>query len=703
MSLDDYPLVSDWLGLADDTLIVHTGKVDIGQRISTALLQIVHDELTLPFEQIAIAPVRTGAAPNEGMTSGSNSVEQSGRAVRYAASTLCERALTELIGRLGGTVEDWTLRDGEFVGLGTNHPIHLIDLIRDLCFDIPVNQKGSLRAPDEDRHQAPMQGLRALVSGSYDFVHDRKAPGMLHARVIRPPHARAQLDEISNSAVAHLEAKGMHLVRDGSFLAVTGSDEWHVLKAARSLSANCQWQRNGGLDESDVFTRLSQKTARRFRIVDSKPTDEQVPPELSDVDAQARYERPFTLHGSLAPSAAFAQFSDGCLKVETHSQGIYPLRDSIADSLGLAADKVELTHVPGAGCYGHNGADDAAFEAALVAVALPGTPILLKWTREEEHSWEPFGSAMAVELAAKLGPDGRIEAYSAEAISGTHRGRPRAGPARAGPGRLLSNPLRSPAIGPTPVSPNRNRQGGIHRNLDPVYTFSEKRLVKNLVEGLPHRTSALRCLGGAANIFALECFLDELADSAGQEPIEYRLDHLTDPRGITVLKRMKSLLAERPVKANESRGIAYAQYKNAMTRVAVAVDINVNNAAKVRLQSALMVADAGRVVDHAGLEAQLEGGFLQAVSWALHEEVTWDRDGITSIDWETYPVLRFDDIPEIEVVILDKPGEPSVGAGEAAPGPTLAAIGNAVFSSTGLRIRRLPFRADAIRRAALES
>ena len=350
----------------------------------------------------------------------------------------------------------------------------------------------------------------------------------------------------------------------------------------------------------------------------------------------------------------------------------------------------------------HNGADDAALEAALVAVAIPGKPILLKWTREDEHGWEPYAPAMAVDLAATLN-GGRIATLSGEVFSDTHGARPRAGLNRAGPARLLANRFRGNPIAPNRAQPNMGHHAGMHRNLDPIYDIPTKRLVKNLVVDLPHRTSAMRTLGAAANIFAIESFVDEIARNQQAEPFAFRRAHLRDPRAVAVLDALEKNTKKLPALLdNCGRGIAYAQYKNHMTRVGICVDIEINDRAEIRLTHALMVADSGRVVDAQGLTAQLEGGFIQAASWSLYETVSWDRDGIQSRDWDSYPVIRFDNIPSIEVDLLDYPDEESVGAGEASPGPTIAAIANAIFDATELRMRRMPFTPDAIQRRAIE-
>ncbi len=707
MSLVRYPMVSDWLALEGEMLVLRTGKVEIGQRISTALLSIVHEELSLPPELIRIAPVRTGESPDEGMTSGSNSIEQSGQALRQAAATLREALLRLAAQRMGGDPSEWSLEEGFLSRQETNRRLPLMELLPHCELCVPVNVAASPRpvpaATMAGLARPPMVGLTDMVRGEYRFVHDLEAPGMLHARMSRPPHAGAYLGRVNEELLASLKDRGLHTVRDRSFLAVAGEREWPTVKAARQLTEASEWIAETGLPEFDAFAALTTGNAVRMPVRDGIPRpNENVEPPLDGATHKARYERPYTMHASLAPSAALAQWNGRRLEVATHSQGIYPLRQSIAESVGLDLNQVVLTHVPGSGCYGHNGADDAAFEAALVAMALPNRPILLKWTREDEHCWEPYGPPQAVEICASTGADGKITGLSMEAIAGTYRGRPRPSRAGAGPAKLIANWFRSNRRSPIKPAPNLNRQGGMHRNLDPAYTIPSTRFVKNLVTGLPFRSSALRCLGAAPNIFAIECFIDELAISQNRDPLEYRLAHLEDPHGRAVLERLGEAISVLPnVGFSGGRGIAYAQYKNAMARVAVAVDVDVNDRAEIRLMHVTLVADAGRVVDPDGLTAQLEGGFLQGASWALYEEVRWNRDGPLSRDWDTYPVLRFDNMPGIDVTLLDHPGEPSVGAGEASPGPTIAAIGNALFAATRLRLRRLPFRPEAITHAAL--
>ncbi len=701
MSIAQYPLISDWITVSDGRLVVTSGKVDIGQRISTALAQIVHEELTVPHGLIDMAPVRTGRSPDEGITSGSNSVEQSGQALRCASASLREVLVSVAATRIGCLPKDLVLSDGTLQLPATNHRLSIVGLAGDVDLSCRIDPEVAfLEVRHETSPRPAMRGIAAMAEGSFTFVHDIDVPGMLHARVVRPPHAHARLEATADGAEARLASEGLRLIRDGSFLAVTGPQEWPVVKAARRLALSSRWDVGAGLPETQIFTRLNATGAVRIPVIDGTPTPGDIGDPLRDPVHSARYERPYQLHAALGPSAAMAVWQDDTLSITCHSQGIYPLRASIADSLGLDPESVDISHVPGSGCYGHNGADDAAFEAALIAMQIPRTPVLVKWTREDEHRWEPFAPAMAVDLAATV-VDGKISAFSAEVFSDTHRGRPRPGPDRAGPSRLLANRYRADPISPAEAQPNMGHHAGMHRNLDPIYDFPVKRLVKNLVTGLPHRTSAMRCLGAAANIFALESFIDELARGNALDPFEFRRAHLSDARAVAVLDELRRLVAELPPRSQTGgRGIAYAQYKNQMTRVGICVDLEVSDRAEVRLTRATIVADAGRVVDIEGLKAQLEGGFIQAASWALCEEVRWDRDGIQSYDWDEYPVIRFDNIPVFDVKVLDRPREKSLGAGEASPGPTIAAIANAIHDATGLRLRRMPFTADAILRHA---
>lgn len=704
MSLAAYPFVRDWLRVLEGRPVLWTGKVDIGQRISTALVRIAAEELTLPVEQIDVAPVRTGESPDEGITSGSNSIQQTGKAQRLACATARVAALVQAAEVFGVDAATLDLADGLVMHRSSNQQISVLDLLSDLPHDLAVDPEAPSRVLNTPLADIPPRGLCAMVEGTFAYLHDLERPGMLHARIVRPPVLAAVLIDIDPDPLQRAQEAGLQIIRDGSFLAVAGTPEWAVVRGAEKLSPACKWDIGTGLETGDVFEVMAKRDAQRLTVVNGFPeTSLRLPEPIETPDFEATFKRPYTLHGALAPSAALAEFKAGQLEILTHSQGIYPLRDSIADSLAMAPEDVVVEHAPGSGCYGHNAADDAAFEAALIARAVPDRPVLLKYTRADEHARAPAGPAMAVSVRASLDDKGDVATLWMEARGDTFRGRPRAGPNRAGAARLAANMSRDTDVPRFVPAPNMNRHAGLHRNLDPVYAFADKRLVKALVPGLPLRSSALRCLGATANVLALESMMDALAGRAGADPIAYRQRQLEDRRAAAVLDRLQDMLNRAPIlREGAGRGIAYAQYKNAMTRVGVAVDLTVEECGAVRLDHVRLVADAGRVVDTDGLRAQLEGGVLQGASWALHEEVHWGPGGRETLDWESYPVLRFDEVQEIAIEVIGGGDAPSVGAGEASPPPTVAAIANGIFAATGLRLRRMPFNADAIIKAALQ-
>ena len=711
-SLAGNPRVEDWIAVRTDGRIeLRTGKVEIGQRITTAVALVAARELGVPFERVVMEPARTGRSPDEGYTSGSNSMEQSGHAVRLAAATARHELVARAARRLGVDASTLEVRDGLIRSRETNRTIGFGELVEGAPLSLPVDPEAVPRAGAEGRPHSPRVEplhLRGTVTGTLRFVHDLQHEGMLHARVVRPPHYHAALEGLADGIEARLESA--RLVRDGSFLAVAAEDEHRALRAAARVAAAARWSSTAKLDERPIRDQLVHNRRESFPVREFRPHDEPVPEPPPDAPRTVRavYERPYQMHGSLGPSAALARFSGDHLRVWTHSQGIYPLRAAIAETLGLAPESVEVEHVSGAGCYGHNGSDDAALEAALVARAIPGRPVLLKWSRDDEHAWEPYGPAMRMELSAHLDHAGDVRWWSHETYSDTHVVRARPDGARSQADRFLAPRYLADPVPEPARAPNLTVNGGIHRNATPPYAFPETRIVKHLVHDLPLRVSALRTLGAYANVFAAESFMDELAHAAGADPLDYRRRHLEDPRTRAVLDAAAERFGWAARPAGETadgsgRGIAVARYKNTKAYCAVAVEARVGDDAVIHLHRAVIAADAGEIVDSDGLAAQLEGGFVQAASWTLLEAVAWDRDGITSRDWESYPIIRFDAIPEVETVLVDRPGEPFLGAGEASCGPAGAAIANAVFDATGVRARRLPLTADHLRAAAADS
>ena len=711
-SLAASPRVEDWIAVrTDDVVEVRSGKVEIGQRITTAVALVAARELGVPFDRIAMVPPRTGVSPDEGYTSGSNSMEQSGRAVRLAAATARRELIARAANRLGVDPATLEIHEGLVRSRETNRTLRFGELVEEEPLALAIDPDAPLRADPRPAtaRSAPVEplGLRGQVTGTLRFVHDLRPAGMLHARVVRPPHYHATLEALPGGIEASLE--GARLVRDGSFLAVAAEDEHLAMRAAARVASAARWNPGRGLDERPLSELLPGNRRESFPVRQCRPRGEPVPEPPPDGPRTLRavYERPYQMHASLAPSAALAHLDAGVLTVRTHSQGLYPLRAAIAATLGLDPASVQVVHAPGAGCYGHNGSDDAALEAAIVARAFPGRAVLLKWSREDEHAWEPYGPAMRIEMCAHLDDGGGVLHWSHETYSDTHVMRWRPGAPGAPAGRYLAPRYRVDPV-PAPVpAPNLTASGGIHRNATPPYAFPETRIVKHLVHDLPLRVSALRTLGAYANVFAAESFMDELAQRAGADPLDWRRRHLEDARALAVLDAAAERFGwtARPARgsrdgAGTGRGLAVARYKNAKSWCAVVVEAEVGDDANVVLRRAVVAADAGEIVDPDGLAAQLEGGFVQAASWTLLEAVTWDRDGITSRDWDSYPILRFDAIPEIDTVLVDRPGEPFLGAGEASCGPAGAAIANAVFDATGVRARRLPLTPRALREAA---
>jgi nicotinate dehydrogenase subunit B len=710
-SLTKNPDLDSWISITTDGQVrVRMGKVDIGQKISSAVSRLAAEELDVSPDRIVMLRPDTVDGPDEGMTSGSNSMEESGNAVRLASATARASLLAMAAASLNVDIDGLEISDGTITARSTNRSTTYWDLTGGKPFGIPIDVNAGIKPAAErtlvGTQSAPLD-LYDIVTGGHVFVNDMTMEGMVHARPVRPPHALARLVSLDPDVLKKLEDDGFTVVRDGSFLAIAGADEFAVIKAARGLFNAATWTKDPDLGAEDIYHQLTTNPRLSMPVVDGVPVDAPVPAPLlppagTKASHAARYERAYIMHGSIGPSAALAVMDGAGLEIWTHSQGIFLLRTSLAELLEMPTEQLRLHHRPGSGCYGHNGADDAAVDAALVARAMPGVPVLLKWTREDEHGWEPYSPAMVMELSGAIAGDGEIVAWNHESHSDTHVQRPRPGvpglgPARLLPARYLENP---PDVMPAP--PNLTHHGGIHRNQEPLYSIKQPRLIKHLVRDLPHRTSALRTLGAFANVFALESFLDELAAAAGEDPVDLRLRNLDDPRARACIEAVAERIGPLDQAPDgHGRGLAFARYKNAKAYAAVAIELAVDEAARVHLKRVVIAGDAGQIVDPTGFTAQLEGGFIQAASWTLYEAVTHDPGGITSRDWESYPIIGFDNIPEIEIVLLDQPDAPFLGAGEAVCGPTGAAIANAVYRATGIRPRRLPLTPDNLRAAAM--
>jgi len=704
-SLNGNRQLSSWLRInPNGTVTVFTGKIELGQGIATALAQIAADELDVDYRRIEMVTGDTSRTPNEGVTAGSQSVEQSGAAVRFACAEARELLLGAAAVRLGAAPTDLKVADGTIAAPGGKQATYW-EVTSDAMLHREATAKAKPKAPAEYKYVGQSLSRRDIppkFTGGAAYVQDLRLPGMLHARVVRPPAPRAELVSLDAAAVKAIPGV-VAVVRDGNFVAVVCEREEQAIKAREALRTVAVWLRPElPLTLADTFDRPDPGLPSRDSVVNEK-TGPSVPPGAKRIEA--RYTRAFQLHGSIGPSCAVAQSVDGKLTVWTHSQGVFPLRGDMARALGVAPASITCVHMEGSGCYGQNGADDVAFDAALVARAVPGKPVRLQWMREDEFMWEPFGSAMIVKMGAALDAQGRIVDWLHELWSYPHTTRPGSGSEGA---NLLAawyvaqpTPPTFPADVPQPA-------GGSDRNAIPLYDFPNQRIVKHYMPDAPLRTSALRTLGAYANVFALESFMDEAAAAAGADPIAFRLQHLRDERARAVIETVArksawraGALGDRGVGGTlRGRGIGFAKYKNLACYCAVVADIEIDRASgTVRVTRAWSAVDAGLAVNPDGVVNQIEGGIIQSTSWTLKEALKFDRSGVKTRSWADYPILRFSEVPAVEVEVIQRPVERSLGVGEGSQGPAAAAIANALAAATDRRLRDIPFTPERVKAA----
>ncbi|HSF53016.1 MAG TPA: molybdopterin cofactor-binding domain-containing protein, partial [Algoriphagus sp.] len=529
--------------------------------------------------------------------------------------------------------------------------------------------------------------IRKMVNGESHFIHDIRMPGMLHARVIHPPSYQDRLASVDFTEVKALPGV-VKVIRNGSFLAVVAEREYQAIKAWSKLKSLAVWEKSPiGILPDQLIDSIKNTSGKPEEVMASPGIAEVI--SKSAINHQAEYFRPYQMHASMGPSCALALWEENLLTVWTATQGVYPVRGTLADLFSLDEEKIRCIGVPGSGCYGQNGADDVSGEAALIAKELPGRHIRLQWMREDEHKWEPYGTTMAFQLSAGMDSDGKLSAWDTTVWSDSHSTRPNGRAASFVSARHLEKPFEFTKGG---------FSAGSYRNGIPEYSISAKQLHLYNYSG-PLRVSSLRGLGAYGNTFAMESFLDELIHKAEKDPIDFRIKNLEDPRAKAVLEKLgdKSGWKSRQKTGSNGFGIAYSRYKNSTSYFAVLAEVEIDKASKsYRLKKLTGVIDSGLIINPDGLINQTEGGMIQAASWSMLEEVNFDQNGIKSVDWATYPILRMIDVPELEVHLIDRPDTPPMGAGEAAMGPVSAAIANAIFDATGSRIRDLPLKAQKI-------
>jgi CO/xanthine dehydrogenase Mo-binding subunit len=694
--LKDNPRLDRWLAFpAAGKVTVHTGRVEFGQGVLTAMTQIAADELDVALARIAVHSGDTAATANEGYTAGSQSIQFGAMALRQACADARALFMAAAAKALGCDVHELTVRDGTILRNGTATGETYWTLAPRVNLAVEASGAGAVK-PLGDLATVGTSTARVdlpdKIFGAPAFIHDMRLPGMRHARVVRQPNPHATIETIDEAAIRRAAKAPVEFVRDGNFLAIVGEDETAVERASVVALNAVRWANV----EQPAASQQEATWLLQRPMVDIRFGAPEAPASPATERFEATYSRGYLAHASISPSCGLALYKDGHLTVWTHCQGVFPLRGALARTLKLAPEQITVQHVQGSGCYGHNGADDAAADAAIVAMQTPNVPIRIRWRREEEFVYEPKTSAMIVKVRAQVDADGKPSDWTAEIWSGTHNGRPGSGANLLGAYALPEHPADPP---PNDV-PEANG-GGATRNAEPLYDIPRKRILQHLVTETPVRVSSLRGLGAMPNVFALECAIDELAARAGRDPVDYRLSITSDRRARAVIEKAAAMArwdAKAPAGAGIGRGLAFARYKNKAAYSAVVVELEVGD--EIRLRHVWCATDAGLVVNPDGAINQLEGGIIQSASWVLKEQVRFD-DGVASFDWQTYPVLKFSEVPEIDIELINTRDPAPLGVGEATAGPTAAAIGNAVSHALGTRIRDLPLTRERLLAALL--
>lgn len=682
------PKVSTWLTVDDDGgMELRVGKVEIGQGIVTALAQIAAHELDVLPDAIRPTATNTGESPDEGLTAGSLSIMVSGSAVRRVCAEARELFRRTAARRAGVDIAEVRLVSGLFTTADGARIGSYGDLAREVDLNVDVGDPTlHVEFEPNSSKDVPRIDLPDKIMGRPRFIHDLEFDGMLHGRVVRPPRPGAHLVEAPIDEVASLP--GVHrVVRQRDFLAVIAHREGQATEAAAALADASTWSGGAELpdvEHLDIWLRTAENETTTIRA-DGVHHDD-------STTLRATYSRPYVAHASIGPSCGIAIFDAGRLDVWSHSQGVFGLGRGIGASLGLAPEAVVVQHVEGAGSYGHNASDDAAMDAALLAIEVPGRHVRVLWSRSDELRWDLFGPAMVSSVAATLGADGRVTDLSYDVWGNGHSARPGYAPTHS----LLADAHRAGVDQlPPAIDPPVDRGMGTARNGEPYYDIARVDVTAHRLLPMPLRTSSLRSLGSHLNTFALESMMDELAAEADRDPLEFRLTHLSDPRARDVLTTVAEAAGwGTPTAENQGRGLGFCRYKNQNSYCAVVADVMATDG--VRVTRLTLAVDVGRIVNVDGVRNQIEGGAIQATSWALMEQVGFDRASVTSTDWESYPIIRFNQVPQVDVHLIPRPDEPSLGAGEATQGPVPAAIGNAIADAIGVRVRALPFTAATI-------
>ena len=679
---------------ADGTVTIFSGKVDLGQGLRISFRQIVAEELGVAIDKINLIEGDTALTPDQGRTSGSNGIQRGGMQLRRAAATARNALFLLAAQKLNVKPDEINLANGVMSPRAGGKGVTFADLIGGKRFDLKLDPKVPLKDPAYYTivgMPLPRPDVPAKCTGKQVYIHDFSVPGMLHARVIRPPAIGAKLEAVDESSVK--EFAGVKVVRIKDFLAVVAAEEWTAVRAARALKA--QWSAGSGLpaQEKLIETLRGDQNITDQTIVTKGAPLLMAPQGVKSL--KATYFWPMQSHASLGPSCAVAYVREDSATIWTASQGTHGNQTSFARFLGLPKEKVRLIYFEGSGCYGMNGHEDAAADAAIVSRAV-GKPVRVQWSREDELGWDPKGPPQLIDIAGTIGADGRIIDWRTEMwIPQTTKGLPNIpllGPEAAGLDNIVGL-----------------NTGLITQNGDPPYAADHIEVIAHWLKTAPLRPAPLRSPGKPANCFAVESFVDELAAAAGVDPIEMRLRALKDERGAELIKRVAAMMkwqsrpspgADKSAAIGRGRGICYVHYKHSETYVAIGMEVFVERASgRIKVDRVYCAHDCGQIINPDGVRAQVEGSILQTISRVLMEEVKFDRSRVSSVDWASYPILRFSEAPKIEIDLVNRPTLPPLGAGEAACAAVGAALANAIFDASGARVRTVPFTPERVKAA----
>jgi nicotinate dehydrogenase subunit B len=672
---------------------VYSGKVDLGTGVSTALRQIVADELDVAMAKIDLVQGDTALTPDQGITFGSLSIQNGGMQLRQAAATARSALLEEAAKRLNAGKADLLVDDGVIRPKSGNAKTSYAELIGGQTLSLKLDDKAPVKDPADFKYvgkPVPRLDIPDKVTGRFTYMQDFRLPGMLQGRVVRPPGIGATLQSVDEGSVQNVPGL-VKVVREGNFLAVVAETEWAAIKASQQIKAT--WSSWDGLPDQNKLWDFVRSTKVVKDEVTSNVGDTAAALAQDGRKLSATYDFAIHTHGSIGPSCAVAEFKDGKLTSWSASQATHTLRKQLAQMFGLPAENVRAIYLEGSGCYGRNGHEDAAGDAALLAKAV-GRPVRVQWMRADEHGWDPKGPPTLIDLRAGIDAAGNVAAWESEFFI----------PQAAGG---FAIPLVAASLAGLPqdavIAP-----GNIINNSAIPYKFANVKTVCHRLETTPFRPSWIRTPGRMQNTYANECFVDELAAAAGVDPLAFRLKYLDDKRGIELLERLAALAKweKRPSPQKQSgdvvkgRGISYVKYELVRTYVGAVAEVEVDKASgRIRVARFYVAHDCGQIINPDGLRNQIDGNVLQTVSRTLKEEVTFDRSRVTSLDWQSYPILTFPEMPEIVVDLIDRPNEKPWGAGEPSASVVPSAISNAVFDATGVRLRSIPYTPGKVKAA----